>query len=1596
MSSSKKNESRDLKVSNEGVDSNSTESWSPNSSPNASQKVSSAVAQKSGEIISAENDDKLGSKIQAKHVQLSEVYEMAEDSSAEVQKIREIGRKLEAPAFKGKIKYKIIYNSKVNAFACGDTVYIYSGLINKLETEAMIAAVLAHEITHIEKDHARLRNDSNSITSKLSLLRVHEYTADATVAEKLDNAGYNAAVQGNTLDLLSAEFSGKKIDFDHGSWKDRSSIILTQLKFRDYQSTSVPDSTQKPESLKNLPCKPHFFDFIVERIAKYHNFYKEIPSLSPLRILEFHKYLLEMIDNIYKDNNKNYDVSKIIQIIAILKSVDREVRSRISQKMPELDEKAQMWMQLILYTELSEHHLDQIEQILQYIIKDFSKRTYEDFNYISDLINSIQSPADLKSFVLLAKEQSGIEKLGYHPSNNDFPKMIFNSRNIIDDTDIWFFCRLMNNFRDLENIEVNFDLIEEIGQLLGTNEKNEQAQRWVVSKLIQELEIKIDMITGEILDKDADLDKTKAIIKYAPEFENFMIDIINIGLMRIKKYVSKSGFFYHYKISQVGYVNRALYSNLPPKIRNHYFDEFRIKFQRSEDPKLDTLITLFEAQNIGAIIEFIRQNGISTFIQKYEEGNLMIKNIEFPFVLNQAVSHYLKSNNEIALEDTEYLLKIFRSNEFLHFFMEEKIRNLKSISDLESELGINKAELNLILQIKAEKIILFGGDESKTFQKYLNLIQGINLQNLSPNGKIIILWQLIDYPNLRLYSHIGWQNQDASIDWAQALTQKNFIDLRDHFLATIQRELNSEYALVQTSNYLKSDLKKAFSYYKKQNSLNYIHDFFSPVMEYVMVKITSMNIDTRSVEDLKRLYEIITLLDDERIVQKLKREIELSLVKLMSFDEASEYLMGLIKNSDLPLKAIDWYQENLICTPEQIKKAGEIMAKYGDKLNSEGSITFGSLFGMDYVFENYLSKHSLEIFEAALESRTNDTKLRQIISILWYEKNKSFFKKFLENRNNLAEMKMDSIERNNFQSFEDFLEYFYTNITQTEIDILLRKILISSEGILMTSEGKSKLKNLLLKNLTNKAEDQDLAELIGQISEVALDNIDPAKLYHPLASIFRERLFLPPQKPGDNDEARYYILNTYNKTLSEKLSGLQEKIRDPKVAISDRKEAEQQYKEIKEWNAKYNPNNAAVAEFLQFKPSQSDVNKLTDFILREEERNHLLNIVDIEKRKIQENPMEPLEVVLSFSRNMGAVGVRFLQLLGQYVDIPERYQNKFDESYDQIRGQLKFTAFQTLQREATHKDASKELKDFWGNLQHLSPMLAGGSLMTVYSAQMKDGSKKIVKILNPNAEEFIRQNILDARNVAEQLKDKNIKNQANFNLARVLLGDLDKWLTDDINATNYDWDNALFESVNNGFEAEGLEFSSPATLITGTKYVKIEAFIEGKNLLEILQQGDKNLSKLMVSALKSSFQHQLQTIEADGKTRVHSDIHPGNVRLGNDGKLYWIDRGYYLKFTAEEVSLIKPFLEGNFNLQTRMNALDFLLKLPENQGLKINKIKLFTNLAKARIGKSGLNAVNEILLALKKESLHIPIRFSLLFKNIRALDKMAERVGMKD
>ncbi|MEO0292608.1 MAG: M48 family metallopeptidase [candidate division WOR-3 bacterium] len=96
--------------------------------------------------------------------------------------VNEVGQKIVRVCDRRDIEYtfKVIDKKEINAFACpGGFIYVYSGLLETLDNEAQLAAVLSHEVSHLVARHS---------IKKLQNIYGYSILAQIALGEKAEGA----------------------------------------------------------------------------------------------------------------------------------------------------------------------------------------------------------------------------------------------------------------------------------------------------------------------------------------------------------------------------------------------------------------------------------------------------------------------------------------------------------------------------------------------------------------------------------------------------------------------------------------------------------------------------------------------------------------------------------------------------------------------------------------------------------------------------------------------------------------------------------------------------------------------------------------------------------------------------------------------------------------------------------------------------------------------------------------------------------------------------------------------------------------------------------------------------------------------------------------------------------------------------------------------------------------------------------------------------------------------------------------------------------------------------------------------------------------
>lgn len=227
------------------------------------------------------------------------------DSAASLARVNKIGSKIltdnKLPQY---IVFKVSDNEEANAYANFDKeIYVYRGLLDKVQNDDELAAIIAHEIGHIANGHIARQTLVNSaiasidpnfkntkatttveVAKQLSVLkfsRNDEYEADLTGVDLMVNSGYNPLgmisvlnkICGNYFDVLATHPSGEnrlmnifdyanynyptivKANYKTESYQKALSIIYSNLKVRNASPKKLRKAEKQQIKLKKAKIK---------------------------------------------------------------------------------------------------------------------------------------------------------------------------------------------------------------------------------------------------------------------------------------------------------------------------------------------------------------------------------------------------------------------------------------------------------------------------------------------------------------------------------------------------------------------------------------------------------------------------------------------------------------------------------------------------------------------------------------------------------------------------------------------------------------------------------------------------------------------------------------------------------------------------------------------------------------------------------------------------------------------------------------------------------------------------------------------------------------------------------------------------------------------------------------------------------------------------------------------------------------------------------------------------------------------------------------------------------------------------------------------
>jgi len=545
---------------------------------------------------------------------------------------------------------------------------------------------------------------------------------------------------------------------------------------------------------------------------------------------------------------------------------------------------------------------------------------------------------------------------------------------------------------------------------------------------------------------------------------------------------------------------------------------------------------------------------------------------------------------------------------------------------------------------------------------------------------------------------------------------------------------------------------------------------------------------------------------------------------------------------------------------------------------------------------------------------------------------------------------------------------------------LLRNVFSSEQGILASQRGRNHLYETLLDTLLKDPRSETDREWYDQLAAVSNKFILSGEIEHVyfvLVPLLIDKILNPPKRSTPISEVvedyifeklDRHIYSDEEREFHRKALHGEDVRREAEVFFKRNYSSEDTKVILKEFFDVQQSIRETLDEHLEnseFEVDEEDIKEaLPGYVPR------LNEITEAKKQKRREK-ISVLEFIVETSKALGAPGVRFLQLLGQYVPIPPKYQREFNSVYDGMQGQSKLAAYMLLER---------EWEGFKVEVAEFRPTVGGGSLMTVYETLMSNGRREVVKVLNPNAEFHTEHSFSVIKHLIELL----IQDNEDYATALPLLEDIREWIVQDIKFEHFLEKDKVFYEQNNGFSTGGCySIKVPISKGIENRFYKREEFIEGVNLTEIrsLKRSGHDL-KAIVSLIANNYIQQI----TQGK--CHADIHPGNFRITKQREVAILDRNFYLEL--DQMDQMFLYSMGN-SVDTKDKAQTITSYCTHrNQELPDNFTDALIQVMEKEV---GMNQLSSAMRYIRLQKIQVPLKMSLMVKNLYALNSMACTVG---
>jgi predicted unusual protein kinase regulating ubiquinone biosynthesis (AarF/ABC1/UbiB family) len=758
---------------------------------------------------------------------------------------------------------------------------------------------------------------------------------------------------------------------------------------------------------------------------------------------------------------------------------------------------------------------------------------------------------------------------------------------------------------------------------------------------------------------------------------------------------------------------------------------------------------------------------------------------------------------------------------------------------------------------------------------------------------------------------------------------------------------------------------------KLLENLDMIQDEAIDVFTY---SLQTYSFDLGSKKDCEDLLTLSCFLPDPNLRLRLQKSIVSRYCKLLDQEGQYKLLFHDGRLSDYSAaEARERYINDAVSRPEKLKQINDYVLERIESIS--GKKTAIAIISERVTDELVMDKKRL--FKALLISKRSGSELRSCLLDVHFRL--------------LEEMRCNNASRLEFIDKMSMLippfetEELLYNLDHEGRVVLVNKLLLGKDGVLVDKKSRKELMSWFFDNFISKPANES-EKTVYNFLELAFSKVaekaDVSTLYFLIAPMVIERILGRPESQVD-------WVGLFFKKVQKLESRSNPKDREdeksfPEFVVENTGEILEYIESGRLPHIPIHEGTAYIKEedYADIFTTIIDDERQYAEISKNKAADRLIEATKLCSRYIRNVPetvheMGSIDFVKRLSSNMGAPGVRFLQSLGIYVDLPPGLRREFDDVYDNVKGQLKLSAYHTLEK---NWNGGTKLDQ---ELECFGPRVGGGSLVTVYEAQVK-GEQKVLKVVNPNVKyraERICDNLCDIFSSDERLA-RGVP----------LIENIRTWIAEDVSFESADLAQT-FSDQNNGFSVPDNEYSIwvPDVHKQEKKFV-VEDFVQGKNLTDWEELAKTHEMKQVVSLVVKNALNQLS------KGVVHADIHVGNIRVTDDKQVALLDKNYLLVLSEHDRSFLASLTIFGRNKPALAKAIgEYLCSFEENKDVNQDQfIKELTDILVANGHRDVGSLISDCVSIISKQNGIIPLNVMLLVKNALALERMAKRAGFEN